>query len=633
MRDKPDDTDPAIADTQSSDHGSAARSDRRAPRSVRAGDTLGRYELGEELGEGGMAIVHRARDKELRRDVAVKVLFPHLARRQEVVRRFHREARAAAGLEHANILRIYDVGGAEGDDPPYIVMELIRGRSLLAEVEQRGPVFAEVAACVGALLADALAAAHKASIVHRDMKPANVMIAPGGRILLTDFGVARLETEDSLVTKTGAVLGTPAYMSPEQASGDIATAKSDLYSLGATLYQLATGGLPYGGSPAKVLAQIASGSAPPAVKKRPSVGPDLSRVIEKLMAVEPEQRMASAAAAAAELRAVAATGGLGEPADELALYFADPDKYLVDHTPKIVAGAVAAARQALAEGKLPRAMALADRAGTLAPSDPAVTSLITRVAEGDRASRRNKLLAIGAAVLVVGGGGGYAAYRVLAASPTQGPPDAPGPVPDARPIDAAPIDVREPVDAAELDTAAQPIDASPNRPPPKKDAGATAMGAFDAPVVAPMPIDSAPLLPADAAAPAEKGTIVVSADSWCDVTIDGQGKGQLKSGQTLTVAVDAGPHTVVCAQTGTDRAWTRQIDVPSGGKASARGDLIQPVEVSIEADVTIDGVAYKAGTTAKLKGYHRVDAGSVGRGLTFTRPCHIRTNPQLDCYP
>ena len=245
-----------------------------------------------------------ARDKELRRDVALKVLFPHLARRDEIVRRFQREARAAAGLEHANILRIYDVGGAEGDDPPYIVMEMIRGRSLLAEVEQRGPMFAEVVACIGALLADALAAAHKASIVHRDMKPANVMIAPGGRILLTDFGVARLETEDSLVTKTGALLGTPAYMSPEQASGDIATAKSDLYSLGATLYQLATGTLPYSGSPAKVMAQIATGAMVAPVKKRAAVGPDLSRVIERMMAVEPEQRTATAVIAAAELRAM-----------------------------------------------------------------------------------------------------------------------------------------------------------------------------------------------------------------------------------------------------------------------------------------------------------------------------------------
>src|SRR5258708_22541180 len=196
-----------------------------------------------------MATVYRARDRELRRDVALKVLFAHLAKRDEIVRRFHREARAAAVLEHANILRIYDVGGGEGSDPPYIVMELIRGPTLLGEIEQRGPMLSELAACVGALLADALAAAHANGVIHRDMKPGNVLIAPGGRVLLADFGVAHLETEDSLVTRTGALLGTPAYMSPEQATGEPTTAQSDIYSLGATLYQLVTGALPYSGPP------------------------------------------------------------------------------------------------------------------------------------------------------------------------------------------------------------------------------------------------------------------------------------------------------------------------------------------------------------------------------------------------
>src|SRR5205807_7059519 len=136
--------------------------------------------------------------------------------------------------------------------------------------EQRGALLAELAACIGALLADALAAAHKAGVIHRDVKPANVLIASDGRVLLGDFGVARLETADSLVTRSGALLGTPAYMSPEQASGDIATSRSDLYSLGATLYQLATGALPYGGPPARVMSMIAAGSAVPPVRRRPA---------------------------------------------------------------------------------------------------------------------------------------------------------------------------------------------------------------------------------------------------------------------------------------------------------------------------------------------------------------------------
>ncbi|HET9992141.1 MAG TPA: serine/threonine-protein kinase, partial [Kofleriaceae bacterium] len=332
----PHDTDP-LADTAAPVAEDRDDTRTKKKRAVHTGDTLGRYELGDDVGEGGMATVYRARDKELRREVAVKVLFPHLARRPEIVRRFHREARAAAGLEHANILRIYDVGGdEESDDPPFIVMELVRGTTLLGEIEQRGPMFAEVVACVGAVLADALAAAHAAGIIHRDIKPANVLVAPGGRVLLADFGVARLETEDSLVTKTGALLGTPAYMSPEQAAGDIATAKSDLYSLGATLYQLATGTLPYAGSPAKVMAQIAAGTRVAAVKKRAEVGPDLSRVIDRLMATEPDDRPANAKEVADELRKIAATGGLGEPADELRAYFADPAAFVAAKTPGVV---------------------------------------------------------------------------------------------------------------------------------------------------------------------------------------------------------------------------------------------------------------------------------------------------------
>src|SRR5689334_7978236 len=309
-----------------------------------------------------MATVFRARDRELRRDVAVKVLFPHLARRADIVKRFHREARAAAGLEHPNILRIYDVGGGEGEDPPYIVMELIRGRTLLQEIEQRNAILAELVACIGALLADALAAAHAAGIIHRDVKPANVLIAQGGRLLLADFGVARLETEDSLVTRTGALLGTPAYMSPEQASGDVTTARSDLYSLGATLYQLATGSLPYSGSPARIISLIAAGALVPPVRRRPSYGLDLSRLVERAMATDPTSRPQSATAFAAELRALAATGGLGDPTEELAAYFEDPEAFLRARTKAVVTAVVAAARSAITESRLPRAMALADRA-------------------------------------------------------------------------------------------------------------------------------------------------------------------------------------------------------------------------------------------------------------------------------
>jgi tRNA A-37 threonylcarbamoyl transferase component Bud32 len=582
-----DEHDPAIADTASpapggpgatadatgepgssapprSGHGSdPAVAARRAPRRVRTGDVLGRYELGDELGEGGMATVFRARDRDLRRDVAVKVLFPHLARRPEIVQRFHREARAAAGLEHANILRIYDVGGAEADDPPYIVMELIRGRTLLQEIEQRGAMLAEVCACIGALLGDALAAAHAAGVIHRDVKPANVLIAPGGRLLLADFGVARLETEDSLVTRTGALLGTPAYMSPEQACGDIATARSDLYSLGATLYQLATGTLPYAGPQARVMSLIAAGNLVAPVRRHSSCGPDLSRVIERLMAVEPGARPASAPAIAAELRSLVTGGGLGDPSEELAGYFEDPDGFLRARTPVVVGGLVAAARAAIADDKLPRAMALADRASALAPGDPEVAAVVRAVIEGGHASRRKRMLALSGAALAVVGAAVVLGWRISAepgdppgaptaavtgiAGPVPGP--GPGPVPGPVPgpglmVDAslvaldgpdagAPLAAAPPIDAAPGSSAARavaPIDAAaPARPrPPPPSAGSlprvargTAVAApldaslagpaglaIDAPLVAesPVPLDTSPGASPGASLDASLGT-------------------------------------------------------------------------------------------------------------------------------
>src|SRR5262245_51576837 len=205
-----------------------------------------------------MATVYRARDRELRRDVAIKVLFPHLCRNREVVARFQREARAAAALDHPHILRVFDVGGGGegGGDPPYIVLELVRGPSL-AEIVERGALVAELAASCGVALAAALAHAHKAGVIHRDIKPGNLLVAEGGRLVLADFGVARVAEDDSsLVTRTGALLGTPAFMSPEQATGGDLDARSDLYSVGATLYQLASGSLPVGGNAARAVAAI-----------------------------------------------------------------------------------------------------------------------------------------------------------------------------------------------------------------------------------------------------------------------------------------------------------------------------------------------------------------------------------------
>jgi serine/threonine-protein kinase len=633
-----DDIDPDAAATRA---GAPGRG--RGPRQVRTGDALGRYELGDELGEGGMANVFRARDRELRRDVAVKVLFPHLARRADVVRRFHREARAAAGLEHPNILRIYDVGGAEDDDPPYIVMELIRGRTLLQEIEQRGAMLAEIAACIGALLGDALAAAHAAGVIHRDIKPANVLIAPGGRLLLADFGVARLEAEDSLVTRTGALLGTPAYMSPEQATGDTATAKSDLYSLGATLYQLATGALPYAGSPAKVMAQIATGALVAPVRRRPSCGPDLSRLIERLMAVEPEARPANAMAIAAELRALAAAGGFGDATEELAAYFEDPEGFLRARTPAVVTALVAAARTAVADGRLPRAMALADRASALAPADPTVTALIQTVTEDGHASRRRRWLALAGIAAVLAGGAAAAGWWLARAPIPASSLDAPNAgdatialddsaVPTITPEDAAsspdgrlsPIAPSAPPDAAvrrRRDAAAAPP-ARLRPPPPPLPRPSDAGPAIDVPSHDPAPFDAA-IEPASAVA-----HVIVRNDLWCNVWIDRTNRGNQRN---EPIEVTAGHHVVRCVNPAGE--WTQEIDVAPGTTRTLTGTLLRELEVRLAVDAAIDGKHYTRGTVVKLKpGNIEVIVGGTKKFITFRGSCTLRDTPELGCY-
>ena len=675
----PDEHDPAVADTSPSalsppppssappaasspgSDGEAAAT-RRGPRQVRAGDALGRHELGDELGEGGMATVFRARDRELRRDVAVKVLFPHLARRPEIVRRFHREARAAAGLEHPNILRIYDVGGGDGDDPPYIVMELIRGRTLLQEIEQRGAMLAEVCAGIGALLADALAAAHAAGVIHRDVKPANVLIAPGGRLLLADFGVARLETEDSLVTRTGALLGTPAYMSPEQASGDIATARSDLYSLGATLYQLATGALPYAGPPAKVMSLIAAGNLIAPVRRHSSCGPDLSRLIERLMAVEPAARPATATAISAELRALATGGGLGDPSEELSAYFEDPDGFLRARTPVVVAGLIAAARTALAEAKLPRAMALADRASAIAPADPAVAAVVHAVTQGGSASRRRRAIALSGVAIAVAGGvialgwqlsGGSSAATDGAAAIGARVEERPGVAPATPEIAIGPGDAAASLairpDAAAVamaavapSDAAVPADAASGlartrRPPPSVAPGeraavrvAAELPADAAPGIDPPAASEPPPLDAGAApaAIAAIGHVVVHNDVWCNVWIDGVFHGNKRNER---IEVTAGRHVVRCVNPVGE--WTQTAEVAAGATQTLSGTLLHPIDVRLEVDATINGKSYARGTVVKLTpGNIEVVASGKKQFITFRASCTLRDLPELGCY-
>ncbi|HEY3941683.1 MAG TPA: Stk1 family PASTA domain-containing Ser/Thr kinase [Acidimicrobiales bacterium] len=259
-----------------------------------------RYELTHLIARGGMAQVYRARDRLLDRPVALKVLFPELSVDRAFVERFRREAQAAANLSHPNIVPVFDWG--EDDGTYFIVMEFIDGRPLSALLRSTGPLAPARAAGVGAKVADALSYAHRHGVVHRDVKPGNVLMTEDGQVKVTDFGIARaINTEESL-TQTGAVMGTAAYFSPEQAEGFGVDARSDIYSLGVVLYEMVAGRTPFvGDSPVAVASKHVREPAPPITDFNPQVPPALEAVIAKAMAKSPDLRYSTAEELRADL--------------------------------------------------------------------------------------------------------------------------------------------------------------------------------------------------------------------------------------------------------------------------------------------------------------------------------------------
>ena len=203
-----------------------------------------RYEILEILGEGGMAFVYKARDMQLERFVAIKTLKPNYVNQETFVDRFKREAKTAANLNHPNIVQIFDWGI---EDEPYFVMEYIEGNTLTSIIAKKRTISLSDILFIGAQVSSGLHAAHQKGLVHRDIKPGNIMITPDGKVKVTDFGIVSLQNEESDITKTGSILGTASYISPEQAQGKPVSIESDLYSLGTVLYELITGKAPFSG--------------------------------------------------------------------------------------------------------------------------------------------------------------------------------------------------------------------------------------------------------------------------------------------------------------------------------------------------------------------------------------------------
>ena len=259
-----------------------------------------RYELNHLIARGGMAEVYRAHDRLLDRPVALKVLFPELSVDRSFVERFRREAQAAANLSNPNIVPVFDWG--EDSGTYFIVMEFVDGRPLSSVLKSSGPLSAERAAEIGAPVAAALGYAHKHGVIHRDVKPGNVLITDDGQVKVTDFGIARaINTEESL-TQTGAVMGTATYFSPEQAEGIGVDARSDIYSLGVVLFEMVTGRPPFlGDTPVAVASKHVRDTPPTPREINPSVSPTFEAIILKAMAKDPAHRYQTAEELRADL--------------------------------------------------------------------------------------------------------------------------------------------------------------------------------------------------------------------------------------------------------------------------------------------------------------------------------------------
>lgn len=270
-----------------------------------------RYRLVDTLGSGGMADVYLAHDDILDRPLALKVLSSRYAQDEEFIERFRREAQNAASLSHPNIVSIFDRGETE-DGTYYIAMEYLPGGTLKDRLVERGPLPARTAAAVALQIAEALRAAHNSDVVHRDIKPHNILITESGDIKVTDFGIARAASS-STMTKTGSILGTAQYLSPEQAMGEPVRPQSDLYSLGVVLYEMLTGELPYNAdTPIGIAMKHVNGELRPPVEVDPSIPAGINAVVMRLLARHPEDRYADAAALIKDLERVSA--GL-EPED------------------------------------------------------------------------------------------------------------------------------------------------------------------------------------------------------------------------------------------------------------------------------------------------------------------------------
>jgi serine/threonine-protein kinase len=388
--------------------------------------SLTKYEVIEEIGHGGMATVYRARDPRLGREVAVKIIHPHLRDSREVAHRFAVEAKAVAKLRHRNIVEVYDVS-AEDEPEQYLVTELLEGRTLRSILAERGAMPPEVAAALGIELCDALEHAHAQSIVHRDIKPENVFIehpafarrrpgdVPSSRpkepgaasgkgasarrrdagptVKLMDFGIAKLLDAQG-VTSTGQVLGSPAHMAPEQIEGGDVDARADVFALGVLLYECMVGELPFSGAnPAQVLRRVLDGLYTPAEQAHPRVGKRFSRLLDRALARDPAERLPDVVALREALAAELERVEIGDARELLDRWAEDPEALAQAEEPRLVQKLCALGKAAARVGDPVGAADDYNRALAYAPHDAELLKIVAGMRRNEARARLLRKLA------------------------------------------------------------------------------------------------------------------------------------------------------------------------------------------------------------------------------------------------
>jgi serine/threonine-protein kinase len=487
----------------------------------------GRYQLEQELGRGGMATVFLATDLRLSRRVAVKVMHPGGdVRRAE---RFRREAELVASLKHPNVLEIHDFGedAARG---PFLVCEWVQGESLRELAQRLAPVPPESAAVLGWALAQALGEAHTRGIVHRDVKPENVLVARSGPLKLADFGIAALADQDRL-TSTGAITGSLPYMAPERIDTGAFSPASDVYAVGVMLFELCSGTTPHGGKGAAHLAaSVLTKDAPPLSEQVPGTPEPLSALVARCLARDPRDRPASGAELASLLEEVVSRIA-GPPAEESRAFFQDPMGYTARRRESRFHLLLREGRALLEKGQGARAAKVLNGALALRPDSPEVAALLRYRPN----ARRKKVLAGSLAVvglLTVTGGLGWAARQWLT--------NRPAPLPSAQVEQRVeePKSTEPRPEAVAVPAPTPPLETAPVAPEPgrqnsrtesrkKSTAGTRAPAPRELPVPSPSPAGpSLPTTPApQAQEPVRPATLKLTVRPWAEVFVDGQSRG------------------------------------------------------------------------------------------------------------